>query len=233
MFGFLQNSKSTHSPGGPEASFTLFETVIALGIMATMMVELAGVQGNILYFQEYSANSSRAVWLAQRVMSQIEYSAIHRPFTEIGEVEEGPVPIEEAEGFTYQLSIKDWKLPLLDMLTGGGPKKDDGEDKAAEEPNPAAGALKSGLEQALGPDLLKVAKVSVSWPEGAKRNEINLSYLLTNQVKVDEMIAGLKSTFDSLDKSAPPQAGVPAATGKTDTKPTPLPGGGGSDQPEF
>ena len=41
-----------------EASFTLFETIIAMMIMSTMIIELAGLQGNAVYFSSYGRNES-------------------------------------------------------------------------------------------------------------------------------------------------------------------------------
>ena len=45
--------------------------------------------------------------------------------------------------------------------------------------------IKMALEQAIGEDSLKIAKVTVYWPEGATRNSTSLGLILTNQEKMD------------------------------------------------
>jgi len=223
-----------------QASFTLFETIVALGIMATMLVEVASVQGNTIYFSEYAQNMTQGIWLAKDVMSQVEYNSSQMDFSEIKEVEHPDVPFEDFPGFKYSLSIKTWKLPIVEMLSSGGVARgEDGEDSSEEKPKDDSGSMiEQGIKQILGDELLKVAHVKVSWPEGAKSNDVTLTYLLTNQKKLDEAISGMKASYEKLTKGAggtPPPPAQPAdGSGGAGGAPSDSGGGGsggGSDDP--
>jgi hypothetical protein len=216
-----------------EKSFTLIETIIAVGILATMLVQVISVQGNSIYFSEYAQNVTKGVWLANRVMANVEYIWSTRDFADIKEVEEKDAAFEGIDGFKYNLTIKDWKLPLLDLLSGGagGATEEGGGDAPSSEEKGQGDIVKGALQQILGnEELLKVANVEVTWAEGAKQNEVTLTYLMTNQRKVNEAIGGYKSAFDKIVNSGPPGAGgatptptPPGAPGAPPSMPRPTP----------
>jgi type II secretory pathway pseudopilin PulG len=199
-----------------QGSFTLVETVLALGLLSAVVLELGSLHGNAIYFNEFERNSTQAVWLAQRVMSQVEYFWRSRPFKEI-ETKVENVPFEGYDDFQYNLSISEWKLPIIDLMTGGGGGGDEEESGDAEGAEGGGGdIIKEGINQILeGEPLLKIAFVEVSWAEGAKRNKVSLTYLLTNQNKFDEKIKILKPVYERLTK-------------KTAPSPSPSPGAGGA-----
>jgi hypothetical protein len=57
-----------------ELSFTVFETIVAIGLLMTFMLEMAGGQGTVVNKVEYSRRSTDAIWLAKRIMAQVEYN---------------------------------------------------------------------------------------------------------------------------------------------------------------
>lgn len=206
-----------------QASFTLFETVIALGLLTYLTLHVAGVQGNAIYFSEYGRSVLKATWLAKRLMSQVEYHASSRPFDELkAEVKEEPFPDEKE--FSYSLTIRDWKLPIVEFLTGGGADaaaaaasgEDPGDAGRASAGGGALGSFKDMAEQVLGKELLKIARVEVFWSEGARQNSTALTYLLTNHSKVGEILETLR------DVAAPVPSPTPSPTA-TGTPPPPPP----------
>lgn len=187
-----------------ERSFTLLETIIALAILTGTILQLVGSQGKIAYFNEYSRRLNEASWLAKRVMSQVEYNWTHYPFKEL----ETSQKDQKFEGltdsdYTYTLEIAEWKFPLLDFITGGGAEKnEDGEKVKQTSAEEAEGDMvRQMLDQVLGDEILKVAHVEVFWPEGAKRNSVTLTYLLTNQRKVDEELMKLEPVYMEVEKA--------------------------------
>ena len=55
----------------------------------------------------------------------------------------------------------------------------------------------------MGDDFLKTVEAKVWWAEGAKQNDITLSYLLTDQKKIDTLltqIGDVKQCLDPLKK---------------------------------
>src|SRR4051812_23447031 len=99
-----------------EASFTLFETVIALLIMSVMILQMTSLQGNTIYFSEYGSNSVRATWLAKRVISQVEYYWKTKAYSELKNEGRDEIPFEDNPDFKYRLEIRDWDFPLDEFI---------------------------------------------------------------------------------------------------------------------
>jgi hypothetical protein len=233
-----------------QGSFSLIETVIALSLVAFLIVEVAAVQGNSIVFSDYGRNITQASWLANRVMSRVEYYSKIKPFKELetnitdGTFDDGASPApcavmspdECRERYTYSLEIKEWKFPFIQLLQstlGGGPSEGD-EDKEDTKEDASGGMgkmLETVIEQVFGKEpIFLTAHVEVYWPDGAARNSTGLTYLLTNQVKLDEAIVQLKPVWDKLTK--PPTkkddkkgtGGNPnSGTDPTQPQPTPVP----------
>ncbi len=184
--------------------------------MAFLIVEMGGVQGNAISFAEYGRRVTEASWLAKRIMAEVEYQASFRPFKEMTTSVKDQ-KFEDSPDYSFNLEIQDWKLNLSTVLAGvlSSRKGPDGEASAAAG---MGEIVKMALEQALGDDSFKMAKVTVFWPEGATRNSTSLGLILTNQEKMDTSLATLKGAWDTLQKqesesSAPkppePQGGRP------------------------
>ncbi|MGE0172167.1 MAG: hypothetical protein AB7T49_05255 [Oligoflexales bacterium] len=192
-----------------EQSFTLLETIIAIGILTTVILELVKSQGNIVYFANYTRRLNESIWLAKRIMAQVEYQWEKKEFKEM----ETDLKDQSFEGedrpdfeYTYNLSIQEWKFPIMDLLSGkvsANPEGEEGGEAPAE--NPMGGMIGEMLEKVLGKDILKIAHVEVFWPEGAKRNSVTLTLLLTNQRKVDEELIKLAPQWDKFQKEVQKQ----------------------------
>ena len=201
---------STRPTNKGEASFTLLETIIALGLLTYLLLSVGGVQGNSIYFHQYGREVTVASWLARGVMAQVEKLASEHSFSDIKEVDETGKFADHPE-YTYRVQIKDWKLPLLDLIAPGGSDGD-----------PMAQAIKEAAKAALGDELLKTAEVEVLWSEGAKQNSATLAYLMTNQAKVDELIGTMKDVFEAQRRAGADKGGAPTPA----PSPTPNSDGG-------
>lgn len=204
--------KKTNRRLQSEGSFTLIETVIALSLVAFLVVEVAAVQGNSIVFSEYGRNITQASWLAKRVMSQVEYFWKTKPFTElVTNTTDGK--FDDNDEYSYSVEIKEWKFPFLQLLQGtmgGGASASSGDDDGGEKKDDASGGMGQMLEtvvdQIFGKEpIFMTAHVEVSWAEGAARNSTGLTYLLTNQAKLDEAIIQLKPVWDRLTKPPTPK----------------------------
>jgi hypothetical protein len=182
------------------ASFSLLETIVALGLLMTVVLEVSSVQGKAIYFSDYGRKMTQASWLAGRIMSQVEYYYGEFPLNEM-KARENNVPIEGYDDFTYDIEIKEWKLPIINLITnatsGGGEE---------EEGGGQGDLLETALKQVLGDDpLLMTAHTSVCWPEGANRNCSELTYLLTNQKKFDDALTALAPVAKKLEDLEKPK----------------------------
>lgn len=223
-------SASRGVSGRGERSFTLIETLIALGLMLFLVMEVGGVHGNALYFNRYGRQVTQGVWLAKRLMSQVEYQWTIRPFKELETANEKERPFEDFPDFTYSLEVKEWKLPILDLITGGVGGGDDSDKKKPE--GGGDDVMKSAMKNVFGDSILKTAHVEVFWAEGAKRNSVALTYLLTNQEKLDELLTTLKGASDAGGApGTPPATGIPPTSGTPNPAASPTPDGGGAPTP--
>jgi type II secretory pathway pseudopilin PulG len=205
-----------------EKSFSLIETVIALAIVAFLIVEVAAVQGNSIVFSEYGRNITQASWLAKRVLSQVEYYWLTKKFKDL-EQEVKDTKFEDFDEYSYSLEIKEWKFPFVQMLTqalGGGGGDDGDDDKGKAEDGGMTQMLDTIVKQVFGDEpQFMTAHVDVSWAEGAQRNSVGMTYLLTNQAKIDEAVANLKTTYDKVTRPEPPKHGQAQPPGKPPGKP--------------
>ncbi len=190
-----------------ELSFTIFETIVAVGLLMAFALEMAGGQGNIVNKVDYARRANDAIWLAKRIMAQVEYNY---QTMDLKDLETTPVKDQKFErldqdpefDYLYSVEIKEWKFPLFDFLLNGGMKDEEAEnDPTKEEKEPAAAGIPGMdaiLDQIFKGHIMKVAYVEVSWPDGARRDHVSLTYLLTNNKAMDEYLVTKKSIFDGV-----------------------------------
>ena len=188
MANFDRNLKKTRIG---ERSFSLIETVIALGLLVTFILEVTNAQGRAIYFSEYQQDVTKATWLAKSIMSKVEYEFYGRDFKELTWNAMGEQSFKDedkqTDKFTYKLSIDDWKLPLTNFILNQNSKS---EENAVSDPQ--SDFITQQIEAVLGDSLLKIARVEVFWPEGAVKNSTSLTLLLTNIRAIDAQIASMK-----------------------------------------
>jgi hypothetical protein len=176
-----------------ERSFTLIETIIAIGLLVTFILEISTAQGRALYFSEYQMNVTKATWLAKSVMTKVEYEFLARDLKDMTWSAPGAQTFKDLskdfEGFTYKISIEEWKLPIIDLLLNG---KGGGDEDSKEDAGGAGDLIKQQIESVLGDSVLKLAHVEVFWLEGAVKNSTTLTLLLPNIRGVDKQILAMK-----------------------------------------
>jgi type II secretory pathway pseudopilin PulG len=204
-----------------ERSFTLVETVIALSLLAFLIVEMGGVQGNAIAFAEYGRRVSEASWLAKRLMAEVEYQSSFRPFKEL-ETAVKDQKFEDAPEYSYDLEIQEWKLDIASVLAAALSSRK-GADGEASPLASMGEVVKMALEQAIGDEALKMARVTVYWPEGATRNSTSLGMILVNQEKMDSTLAGLKGAWDALQKQESGTAQAQQGGNQAGSNPPPAP----------
>ena len=158
------------------ASFTLVETIIAAFLLAAIVLQVSQVQGNAVYFMGYGRKVTQASWLAKGTMSKIQYYAQTRPFEDLNVTQSNVEFKQEGlEDFRLDVSIVDFEMPIIEMIaTFMNPQPAGEEGSEGSKPDDAIVAM---VKQILGEELMKLANVKVSWPEGAKRNSIDLSLI--------------------------------------------------------
>ena len=178
-----------------QRSFTLVEVVVAIGLMAYLIIEVVTVQGNSVFFSQYGRNATQATWLAQRVMSNVEYNWNSKPFLDM-KTKISEHTFEKYPEYKWSLEIKEWDFPFVKVLTGG--LMGGGED-GEEEENPMSKIIESVTDQVFGDEpIFMTAYVEVSWSEGAARDSTSLTYLLTNNSKQLFMTNNIKFLINQI-----------------------------------
>ncbi len=208
-----------------ERSFSLLETIVAVSLIALLLVEVSGVHGNSIAFNQYGRKVLQATYLAKRIMSQIEYNAsIRSPLKDMA-MNEKDKPFEDAPDFTYSVSMEplpnalDLMLKIMSggMMAGGEEGDEDGESKDG-----GAGAMleqiKGLIQQSIGDEPIWVARVEVAWTDGARRDAANLSMIIADTKKLEDSVGKL------LDAAPSPVVNQPGS--KSIPSPIPNPAGG-------
>lgn len=200
------NSQKPNSEQSPvvktksEASFTLIETIMAMGLMVTVILNVSSLQGNAINSSHFQKKMTQGIWLAKSVMSRIEYKWKFYDIKDIKDNEDErefeeelcPKDVSLDCDFKYSIHIEKWDLPLIDLALGGqGAGEEEGEEGG--EGAGFTGMVKEQMKTYLGDEILKTVHVEVFWPEGSRRESVDLAYLLTAQQKLDQSIETLKA----------------------------------------
>ena len=238
----ILNKKSDMNPvirKPQELSFTILEVIIAVGLLTAVVMQVAGGQGSLFEITDYSKKATEATWLAKRLMSEVEYNYVQYDLKDVEQTIkeadfEGMKEKDPDTDFKYSIDIVEWKLPLIDFLSGGGARSEEEKEKDKDEgkaDSAVAGipGLDGIINQIFEGHMLKTAHVEVSWPEGARRNSVALTYLLTNQKKLDDYVLTKVAVWDGVRKKMDPSGGggkapIAPGTGGTGAPGTGAPG---------
>lgn len=183
-----------------EESFSLFETMIALGMLAVVMLQVTAIQGQTVYSLEYSQKHSKAMWLGKGIAAKLQYEWATRDFSEL-EIQlkdqrvtdgfMGPGAEKIFASFSYDIISTEWKLPILAFLSGQKPTSDGSDVVSADDQNQSI--VTQQLKAIFNDHIMKIATIEVFWPEGARKSSTSISMLLVNQKAVDAQILTMKS----------------------------------------
>lgn len=211
-----------------ERSFSLVETVVAVSLIAYLMLEVSGVHGNAINFADYGRKSMQAIFLAKRLMSQVEYQAAQRtPLKELA-INEKERQFEDAPDFQYSMTVEPLPNSLELMfkvlsggLVGGGKDGEEGEEK--NDVGAMLEQVKSMIEAAVGEEPIWIANVSVSWAEGARRPSVDLSMVITDIKKLETTLTPLIAKAPRTPNSDKPQTMPSNGGGLPPPAPPPVP----------
>jgi len=181
-----------------EKSFSLVEILLAMSLLALIVLIFSNTSSRSSVLTKRARATSKAMWLAKGVMSEVEYYSSFLPLAEM----KTKIKDQRFKGklenlcstkqmgtcdYKYKLTIQPWKLDLMSALL----KKFAGEDDSKN--NAMVDMIKKEIKSKLGSELLYYAHVEVSWKEGIKNRSVDLSYLLTKQKELDNLIASLST----------------------------------------
>jgi hypothetical protein len=118
---------------------------------------------------------------------------------------------EDAPDFQYSMTVEPLPNSLELMfkvlsggLVGGGDKDEEGGEK--NDVGAMLEQVKSMIEAAVGEEPIWVANVSVSWAEGARRPNVDLSMIITDIKKLESTLTPLIAKAPKTQNSDKPQS---------------------------
>ena len=192
------------SPKRPKRSlgFTLLETLIALGILASIAVQLLSVQSNTISVTQLARDNMRATWALKGLLAQMQY------FVEVYGLkalpEEMEIPWEIDPSFKIKLRSKEVSIEaskvfltvmkLQKQLSMENPPGDEpGSPLGGREMDAQMKQLESVfsvLDTTVPKDIYKQIFVEVKWPDGGKTKELSSGLFYIDQKAITSLAGG-------------------------------------------
>lgn len=193
--------------------FTLLETLLAIGILSVVIVQVLSVQSSNVSITQVSRDNVRATWAMRQAISQLQYV-----LDTLG-VEGLPKnPVEFAwsadEKFVVRVEVKEENIEASRLLMSAMKLASFGQqpDEESDEENDPQAALKevaSLLDSRLPKDLYRTFQIVVSWKQGDERSrQLDGGGLIID----DKLIEGMIPAATAATAPATGAGGNPAVT---------------------
>lgn len=204
------------------AGFTLLESLLAIGILSVVIVQVVSVQSSNVAVSQISRDNMRATWAMRQAVSQLEYvldalGASALPKTAF----EYPWPSDDK--FSIRVEFKEVSieasrllvsaLKIASVVNDAGEDDDEGEEKS--DPAASLKQFASLLDSKLPKDLYRTYQITVSWKDGDRTKSVESGGLIIDEKVISGMIM-------------PTNDAPPSTTGATATAP---PGGTAAPRP--
>ena len=228
---------------GPQSSFSLIETLIAVSMMVVFLLEFAGVQGRSVDLAEEHRQRSQATWLGRAVMAKIEWGSQFYPLKDFASAAKTrDQPFDEVLcpspgggqkcDYTYSVNVEEWGLGFADLVvgavTGGFGPKDD--SSSGGDGSPIGDLIRQLMKTIFGDDVLKIAHVEVFWDQGGEakaRPSLELALLLANQKALNTFLMAQSFTRSNSGSAPTPPSAAPGGGGAPNSPGVPPAAGGG------
>jgi hypothetical protein len=207
------------------SGFSLLESVLAIGILATMLVQIISMHSNSLAISQTTLNTMKATWALRQAMGQMQYVIDVYGSKEGNRFSNVSVPWSADSEFTIKATTKDMPIEASRLLvsafrigTAFSAQGAEDEGSAGGENDPAS-AIKSFAEQIdsfVPKDLYRTVNLEVSWKQGEATKSLDTGFFLIDS-------KSLKDTGSALGKMAEQLGGAMGGTSGGGTN-----GGGGS-----
>lgn len=202
------------SPG-----FSLLESVLAIGILSTMLVQIISMHSNSLAASQTAINNMKATWALRQAMAQMQYVVDVYGSKEGTRFNNVSVPWSADPDFTIKATTKDMPIEASRLLVSAfriGTAFSGGSEESDKQSDPAE-AIKSFAEQIntfVPRDIYRTVNLDVTWKQGEVTKNLDTGFFLIDA-------KALKETGGALSKMAEQLGGMGGDGGGSLPQPTP------------
>jgi type II secretory pathway pseudopilin PulG len=189
------------------SGFSLLESVLAIGILATMLVQVINMHSNSLAISQTTMNNMKATWALRQAMGQLQYIIDVYGSKENSRFHNISVPWSADPEFTIKVATQDMPIEASRLLvsafrigTAFTVNSQEGEDSGKKTDDPAD-AIKSFAEQInsfVPKDLYRTVKLEVSWKQGEFTKSLDSGFFLIDSKSLKESGYALTKMADQL-----------------------------------
>jgi hypothetical protein len=189
------------------SGFSLLESVLAIGILATMLVQVINMHSNSLAISQTTMNNMKATWALRQAMAQLQYIIDVYGSKENSRFHNISVPWNADPEFTIKVATQDMPIEASRLLvsafrigTAFSMQSQEAEDSEKKADDPAE-AIKSFAEQInsfVPKDLYRTVKLEVSWKQGEFTKSLDSGFFLIDSKALKDAGAGLSKMAEQL-----------------------------------
>lgn len=213
-----------HSKQDNQSGFTLLESILAIGILSVVVVQILGVQTSSVMVTQTARETMRATWAMRQTVAQIEY--VLDAFGAKGLPAEAKYDWPADPGFvtsfvSTQTSIAASKFFTTAMRLGAQTNGDAEKNTFASE-DPASGFKGIGdlIDQQVPKDIYYSLAIVVNWKQGDTARSLDSGLLIVDDKVAFSGAGGLSSLLGAVPGGNNATGNNPAGTNPTGNNPT-------------
>ena len=173
-----------------ESGFTLIESILAIGILSVVVVQLLSIQASTMQLTKTARDNIKSTWAMRQAVSQFEYYADVIGVKELKDFETKFAWSGDPD-FQIQLRSKEVPVEASKLLTTGmkmgSAMNQQGSEAKAEDGTESLKAVFGMLDSQVPKDLYRSVSIVVSWKDGENTKSLEGGLVLID----DKSLQGL------------------------------------------
>ncbi len=171
-----------------QSGFSLVETVIAIGILATVVGSMIALQTSVVRILQFSTEKQKATLVLKSTMAQLDFLTEKDGFNAYPEPDEPKIWQSKLNSkFTNSISTSTQEVKLSQLLLSAVQMYYMGKDENA---NPELikimfTAVGDNLDRSVDEEASLIVDISTIWPEGKEKQKISQSLFLINSDAIE------------------------------------------------
>ncbi len=183
------------------SGFSLLETLLAIGILSTMLMQVISMHTNSLAASQTALNNMKATWALRQGMGQLQYIIDVYGSKDGARFKDISIPWTADSDFTIKIVTKDFPIEASQLLvsafrigtafTSGGAEKDEGASK--DDPAESIKAFAEQVNAFVPKDIYRTVNIEVSWKQGEMTKSLDTGFFLIDSKALKEKASTLST----------------------------------------